>query len=238
MDGVDGKLLVDRMLEVLDYFQPQFWWIENPWLSRMRDYIVDLPYVCVDYCRYSDWGYRKRTRLWTNIPFEPRTCDGTGACGNMEGKRHQVNLIDRGGYLLEKYRVPAALIEELLGGCSPSSPQPPMDEVAPPAPPPTRSLTRRTERDGTLMECWEGRLSGKNAIFGIFPDGAGGAVGPAGHGRGGPGEGVGPGFGGIGPRGGGGGSPVAMWVCLPTASWQYALPQSHTLFVPEFLGPS
>ena len=117
MDGVDGKLLVDRMLEVLDYFQPQFWWIENPWLSRMRDYIVDLPYVCVDYCRYSDWGYRKRTRLWTNIPFEPRTCDGTGARGNMQGKRHQVNLIDRGGYLLEKYRVPAALIEELLGAC-------------------------------------------------------------------------------------------------------------------------
>ena len=38
--------------EVLDYFQPRWWWIENPWLSRMRDYITDLPYVCVDYCMY------------------------------------------------------------------------------------------------------------------------------------------------------------------------------------------
>ena len=88
------------------------WWIENPWLSKMRDYITDLPYVCVDYCQYSDWGYRKRTRLWTNIPLAPRTCDGH--CASMEGKRHKVNLIDRGGYTHEKYRVPRQLIEELL----------------------------------------------------------------------------------------------------------------------------
>ena len=32
----------------------------------------------------------------------------------MEGKRHRVNLIDRGGYLHEKYRVPQRLIEDLL----------------------------------------------------------------------------------------------------------------------------
>jgi hypothetical protein len=83
----------------------------------MRDHIVDLPFVCVDYCRYCDWGYRKRTRLWTNIEFEPLMCDGKGVCGNMEGKRHRVNLISRGGYLHEKYRVPPALIAALLAGC-------------------------------------------------------------------------------------------------------------------------
>jgi hypothetical protein len=33
----------------------------------------------------------------------------------MDGKRHRVNLINRGGYLHEKYRVPPQLIEELLG---------------------------------------------------------------------------------------------------------------------------
>ena len=100
----------------LDYAMPADIQCDLPkWdLSRMRDYITDLPYVCVDYCMYCDWGYRKRTRLWTNIPFEPRTCDGSGACGNMEGKRHRVNLIDRGGYLHEKYRVPKRLIVDLL----------------------------------------------------------------------------------------------------------------------------
>ena len=37
-----------------------------------------------------------------------------GACGNMDKKGHRVNLIDRGGYLYEKYRVPKRLIEDLL----------------------------------------------------------------------------------------------------------------------------
>jgi hypothetical protein len=94
LEGREGMLLVDRVLEVLDYFKPRWWWVEQPWLSRMRDCIVTLPFVCVDYCRYSDWGYRKRTRLWTNMPFEPLTCDGKGSCGNMVGKRHRVDLIE------------------------------------------------------------------------------------------------------------------------------------------------
>jgi hypothetical protein len=32
----------------------------------------------------------------------------------MDGSKHRVNLINRGGYLHEKYRVPPQLIEELL----------------------------------------------------------------------------------------------------------------------------
>jgi hypothetical protein len=32
----------------------------------------------------------------------------------MDGNKHRVNLINRGGYLHEKYRVPPQLIEELL----------------------------------------------------------------------------------------------------------------------------
>jgi hypothetical protein len=107
--GPQGDQLIDRLRQVLDYFQPQWYWIENPWLSRIRDYITDLPDVCVDYCQYSDWRYRERTRLWTNIPR-------SGSCVAMAGKKHRVDLINRkGGYLHEKYRVPARLIEELLG---------------------------------------------------------------------------------------------------------------------------
>jgi hypothetical protein len=37
----------------------------------------------------------------------------------MDGKRHRVNLINRGGYLHEKYRVPSQLIEALLGAVKP-----------------------------------------------------------------------------------------------------------------------
>jgi hypothetical protein len=37
LQGVHGAMLVDRMREILDYFNPTFYWIESPWLSRMRD---------------------------------------------------------------------------------------------------------------------------------------------------------------------------------------------------------
>jgi hypothetical protein len=49
----------------------------------------------------------------------PLRCGGyyEGAAVWTEGKRHRVNLINRGGYLHEKYRVPPALIAALLAGC-------------------------------------------------------------------------------------------------------------------------
>ena len=37
----------------------------------------------------------------------------------MDGKKHRVNLINRGEYLHKKYRVPSQLIEELLGAVKP-----------------------------------------------------------------------------------------------------------------------
>ena len=44
----------------------------------------DKPYYIVDYCMYSNWGYRKRTRIWSNVlTFKPKLCDGSGDCGNM-----------------------------------------------------------------------------------------------------------------------------------------------------------
>jgi hypothetical protein len=39
----------------------------------------------------------------------------------MDGSQHRVNLINRGGYLHEKYRVPSRLVEELLGAVTPKA---------------------------------------------------------------------------------------------------------------------
>jgi hypothetical protein len=38
--------------------ETDFYCIENPWLSRMRDYILDLPCVCVGHCSYGDTSTR------------------------------------------------------------------------------------------------------------------------------------------------------------------------------------
>ena len=83
--------LVKRSLEIIDYFQPQVWFLENPTtgLLKTRPFMRDLPYADLDYCCYCSWGYRKRTRLWTNCGFAGKLCGGVGVCPNMEEGRHR-----------------------------------------------------------------------------------------------------------------------------------------------------
>ena len=117
----DDKLVL-KTLEIINYFNPEVWFIENPASSKMKDrtFMKDLHFYIVDYCMYSDWGYRKRTRIWTNKKdWNNKLCDGKGTCGNMIGKRHIANLGgDLGGQVNktqhEKYRVPADLIYSLF----------------------------------------------------------------------------------------------------------------------------
>ena len=76
-----GKPMVDRVFEIIDYFKPTHWWIENPQTGRMKEYITTKPYYDVDYCKYG-FDYRKRTRFWTNIKgFKAKTCKRD--CGSM-----------------------------------------------------------------------------------------------------------------------------------------------------------
>ena len=127
---------VKRTLEIIEYFNCHYWYIENPATSRMRDrpYMKDLPNYVVDYCMYSEWGYRKRTRIWTNKEgWEAKMCDGTGSCGNMidnihssncgNSKRlrrakHKLQAQGRGDNnsttLQDRYRVPEDLIFSLF----------------------------------------------------------------------------------------------------------------------------
>ena len=134
-----GVPMVDKVFEILDYFDPKYFWIENPQTSRMKEYINDLiPYYDVDYCQYG-FGYRKRTRFWTNIEgFEPLMCDRKTCkqmitidnktihkqnCGNSKQARftrkHRLSTDDIGGGTnrLERYRIPEMLIEDLLDRC-------------------------------------------------------------------------------------------------------------------------
>jgi hypothetical protein len=127
----DDKLVL-KTLEIIDYFNPHYWFIENPAASKMKDriFMKDLNFYLVDYCMYSDWGYRKRTRIWTNRKdFKPLICDGKGTCGNMVNKLHKTNLgnADRfkranelnlnkynGTSQQERYRIPEDLIYSLF----------------------------------------------------------------------------------------------------------------------------
>ena len=81
----------------------------------MKEYITDLPYYDVDYCMYSDFGYKKRTRIWTNLKnFNPKLCNKN--CGNIINNKHTKTIgkkTDRTS-LQDRYRVPFKLIRSLF----------------------------------------------------------------------------------------------------------------------------
>ena len=119
-------LSVRRTTEIINYFNPTYWMMENPQtgLLKCQGVVSDLPYNDLDYCKYG-MPYRKRTRLWNNIeawtpkPLCKKDCD------HMVGNRHEQSaqqsphrhlLSVRRRYLTrELYKVPEALIEELFG---------------------------------------------------------------------------------------------------------------------------
>jgi hypothetical protein len=82
-DMNEADKLIYKTLEIIDYFKPEYWFLENP-LSTLkdRDVLKDKKYYLVDYCMYSDWGYKKRTCIWTNKKdFQAKLCNNN--CGNM-----------------------------------------------------------------------------------------------------------------------------------------------------------
>ena len=76
--------LVRRTKEIIDYFNPPVWLIENPrtGLLKSRGLLYSCFFIDVDYCQFSDWGYKKPTRLWVspslskvaNVVCDPHTC--------------------------------------------------------------------------------------------------------------------------------------------------------------------
>ena len=82
--------LVLRSQEIINYFNPRVWFIENPQTGLLKDrrFMHSIPFSDVDYCCYCDWGYRKRTRLWNNVNFTGKLCLGKDSCPNMENGKH------------------------------------------------------------------------------------------------------------------------------------------------------
>lgn len=118
-----GKPMVDKCFEIIEYFKPSYWWLENPQTGCMKSYITDKPYYDVDYCKYG-LPYKKRTRFWTNIEgFTAKKCkyDCEHVYINPKTGRHKhsTSLGDFGDKTtrLDRYRVPHQLIRELLEKC-------------------------------------------------------------------------------------------------------------------------
>ena len=94
-DMNDADMIVKKTLEIIEYFDCEYWFMENPQTGKLksREFMKDIPFYDVSYCMYSDWGYEKKTRIWTNKKdWNNLICDKSGACGNMIQSQHQVIL--------------------------------------------------------------------------------------------------------------------------------------------------
>ena len=132
----EGLPPLQAALEILDYLQPTFFFIENPHTSRMKNYLGqakhnssprivgslrDLPNFVVHYCRYG-FTYQKATRIWHsgNIVFTPLLCSAKDQCLARRwsgGRRHPTNLGGPRGanvYTREAGRVPVSLLLSLF----------------------------------------------------------------------------------------------------------------------------
>mgnify|MGYP003653758187 CR=1 FL=1 len=113
--------IVAKTLEIINYFKPELWFMENPQTGKLktRNIVKDLNFYDVDYCKYADWGYRKRTRIWTNkLDWKNKLC--CLDCNSLDetGKKHSVTIgcktSPKPTTLKERYRVPPNLIYSLL----------------------------------------------------------------------------------------------------------------------------
>ena len=98
-DMNEADLIVKKTLEIIDYFDCEYWFMENPQTGKLknREFMKDIPFYDVSYCMYSDWGYEKKTRIWTNKKdWNNLICDKSGSCGNMVESHHK--LVCDGGY--------------------------------------------------------------------------------------------------------------------------------------------
>lgn len=80
----EADKLVLKVFEIIDYFKPKYYFVENPGGKgglKSREIMKDKHFVDCDYCKYCDWGYKKRTAIWTNKDIKLLTCKKD--CDNM-----------------------------------------------------------------------------------------------------------------------------------------------------------
>ena len=107
----EANKITQKALEILTYFEPTYWAMENPQTGKMKEqpFMQHLPFNDLDYCKYG-MPYRERTRIWNNITNwtpRPLCCRD---CPSMHPKRAQRQHCG----LHELYRIPAELIEEIV----------------------------------------------------------------------------------------------------------------------------
>jgi len=106
-----------RVLDIIYYFRPEKWYIENPWSSNMKmiPQLAILPSYRFDYCRFG-YDYQKPTRIWSNQYFNDMKCNCFFRKTKLPNK-HKITIGNFGTQahtVDERYAVPEKLVEHLV----------------------------------------------------------------------------------------------------------------------------
>lgn len=114
-----GLKLVQKTLEIIEHFNPTYFFIENPrGMLRKMPIMADFPRYGVTYCQYGDTRM-KPTDIWTNsTKWTPRpmckngdTCHVAAPRGSRTGTQGL-----KGAY--ERSKIPEELCYEILKSCT------------------------------------------------------------------------------------------------------------------------
>lgn len=113
-----GIELVKKTIEIINHFQPTYWFIENPrGVLRKMPFMQELKRNTVTYCQYGD-ERMKPTDIWTNSDvWVPRPmCKNGDPChvaaprGSKTGTQGRANAYERS-------KIPDELCLEILKSC-------------------------------------------------------------------------------------------------------------------------
>ena len=113
-----GIELVKKTIEIIDYFQPQYFFIENPrGMLRKLEIVQRFKRQGVTYCQYGD-DRMKPTDIWTNSEtwFPRLMCKNGDSChisaprGSRTGTQGLANAYERS-------KIPEQLCQEILQSC-------------------------------------------------------------------------------------------------------------------------
>ena len=112
---------VEKVLEIIEYFDPAEWYIENPYFSAMKDLpcMKELPSHRFDYCRFGT-VYQKPTRVWSNrTDLENHVCTCTTKrhlfkLGIARSRMVVVNQETDVTNAIDRYRIPEELLRYIF----------------------------------------------------------------------------------------------------------------------------
>ena len=113
-----GILLVEKTIEIINYYNPTYWFIENPrGMLRKMPIMEQFKRNSVTYCQYGD-ERMKPTDIWTNSSaWIPKpTCKNGDSChvsaprGSSTGTQGLKNAYERS-------KIPSELCFEILKSC-------------------------------------------------------------------------------------------------------------------------